>query len=87
MFLGESFYVCLVVIVLDTKCFIFRVVFIGGMASQYNDNKIVSRKWVRNSNQKWENKYWFININNRYLYFMCNAIVAIARYIMLNDVS
>jgi hypothetical protein len=49
------------------------------MASQCSGNKNKSRKFVYNFNKKWENKYFFINVNNKYVSLICNASVAVSK--------
>jgi hypothetical protein len=49
------------------------------MASQCSGNKNKSRTFVYNFNEKWENKYFFINVNNKCMCLICNASVAVSK--------
>jgi hypothetical protein len=48
------------------------------MASQCSCNKNKSRTYVYNFNEKWENKYFFTNVNNICVCLICCASVAVS---------
>jgi hypothetical protein len=49
------------------------------MASRCSGNKNKQRIFVNNFNEKWENKYFFINANNKCMCLICNASVAVSK--------
>jgi hypothetical protein len=71
---------CLVVFILDTKVFIFCMFLWKRkwlLSAVVNKNK--SRIFVYNLNEKWGNKYFFINVNNKCVYLICNVNVAVSK--------
>jgi uncharacterized protein YydD (DUF2326 family) len=49
------------------------------MASLCSGNKNKSRIFVYNVNEKWENKYFFINVNNKCVCLICTVSVAVSK--------
>jgi hypothetical protein len=49
------------------------------MDSQCSGNNNKSRTFVYNFSEKWENKYFFNNINNKCVCLICNASVAVSK--------
>jgi hypothetical protein len=49
------------------------------MASQCSGNKNKLRTFVYNFNEKWEKKYFFINVNNKCVCLICNVTVAVSK--------
>jgi hypothetical protein len=49
------------------------------MASHCNGNKNKSRTFVYNFNETWENKYFFINVNNKCVCLICNTSVTVSK--------
>jgi hypothetical protein len=49
------------------------------MASQYSGIKNKLRIAAYNFNEKWENKYFFFNVNNKCACLICNANVSVGK--------
>jgi hypothetical protein len=49
------------------------------MACKCSGNKNKLRTFVYNFNEKWENKYFFIDVNNKCMCLICSDIVAVSK--------